>query len=214
MSDAAGKTRVPLAQAAAIAAEARARLAPACRRIEVAGSIRRRRAEVADVELVAVPETLSRGNDLLGDPLPGEISLLDDLCRRLLGEGVLEHRRDKNGRPAFGAKFKRLVYHGPAGTLPLDLFVVTPPAQWGAVFAIRTGPGDFSKRLVTSRLQYPGYGLMPGGMREHEGSLWDGGRPVPTPEEEDFFAALGLVRLPPEQRTDDAGPARRGGPGR
>ena len=36
-----GKRRVPLAFARAVAEEARARLAPACERLEIAGSIRR-----------------------------------------------------------------------------------------------------------------------------------------------------------------------------
>lgn len=103
---------------------------------------------------------------------------------------MLAHRRDKNGHPAFGAKLKRVRYRGRAGTLPLDLFAVTPPAQWGAIVTIRTGPGGFSRRLVTSRLYGGG---MPVGMREHEGALWAGGRLVETPEEEDFFHALGLA---------------------
>ena len=193
------KSRIPLAQAEPIAREALALLAPACHRIEIAGSIRRRRPDVADVELVAVPR-LEPILDLFGEQR-GERDALHALCRQLLLDGVLSHRPDKNGVQSFGSKSKRVVYHGQAGTLPLDLFAVTDGAQWGAIFTIRTGPWLFAKRLVTPRL-YGGY--MPMGMRESEGALWDGARLVETPEETDFFAALGVAWLPPERRTDDA----------
>lgn len=194
------EVRVPLARAERLAAEARTLLAPACRRIEVAGSIRRRRPDVGDIELVAVPVVESGQLDLFG-AATGTRDVLHELCERLLAAGVFAHRPDKHGHPAFGPKFKRLVFRGAADTLPLDLFVVTPPAQWGALFTIRTGPGAYSHRLVTPRLQGGG---MPAGMRLEGGALWDGGRLVETPEEADFFAALGLACPPPEQRTDGA----------
>jgi DNA polymerase/3'-5' exonuclease PolX len=193
------KRRVPLALAEAVAQEALEALASACLRIEVAGSIRRRRPDVADIELVAVPRTAPI-LDLLGEPR-GERDLLDELCRQLLHDGILTHRYDTAGHRAFGAKYKRVGYHGRAGALPLDLFVVTPPAQWGVLLAIRTGPGGYSKRLVTPRSYHGG---MPAGMQVFEGALWGRGGVVDTPEEEDFFRALGLVWLPPEQRTDAA----------
>ena len=191
-------SRIPLAQAEPIAREALALFAPACLRLEIAGSIRRRRPDVADVELVAVPR-LEPILDLFGEQR-GEQDTLHALCRQLLADGVLSHRPDKNGVQSFGPKSKRVVYHGRAGALPLDLFAVTDVAQWGAIFAIRTGPALFAKRLVTPRL-YGGY--MPMGMREWEGALWDGTRLVETPEETDFFTALGVAWLPPEQRTDE-----------
>ena len=34
---------------------------------------------------------------------------------------------------------------------PVDLFQVVGPAQWGVIYAIRTGPGDLNRLLVTSR---------------------------------------------------------------
>jgi DNA polymerase/3'-5' exonuclease PolX len=203
-----GKGRVPLALAEAIAEEVRALLAPACERLEVAGSIRRKRPDVGDVELVAVPKTAPALLDLFGTAV-GERDLLHERCERLLEAGTLAHRLGGDGKRAFGPRFKRLLYRGPAGTLPLDLFSVRAPAQWGAIFAIRTGPAGFTNRLVASRVRFPGWGLLPAGLREHEGALWDGGRLLETPEEDDFFAALGLEWLPPEQRTDDALPPRR-----
>jgi DNA polymerase/3'-5' exonuclease PolX len=201
------KTRVPLALAAAIAEEARVGLAPACVRLEIAGSIRRGRADVGDVELVAVPRLTAAQPDLFGQAA-GATDELHALATALLAVGVLAHRLDKHGRPAFGEQLKRVVFRGQAGELPLDLFAVTTPAQWGVIFTIRTGPGAFSTRLVTPR-RYGGG--MPEGYRVRAGALWDGARLVETPEEGDLFAALGLPWLPPEQRTDTVRPYRRDG---
>lgn len=47
--------RKPLAQARAVADLLVSYLAPACERIEIAGSIRREVPEVKDIELVAIP---------------------------------------------------------------------------------------------------------------------------------------------------------------
>ena len=140
-----GKRRVPLALARAVAEEARARLAPACDRLEIAGSIRRARPDVGDVELVAVPRVTPGRPDLFGTPM-GATDELHALATALLAQGFLAHRPDRNGRWAFGEKLKRVVFRGAAGELPLDLFAVTPPAQWGVIFTIRTGPGAFSTR--------------------------------------------------------------------
>ncbi len=49
-------TKMPLAQAKEIAAGIVAQLAPYCERIEVAGSIRRGKAEVHDIDIVAIPD--------------------------------------------------------------------------------------------------------------------------------------------------------------
>jgi len=47
--------RVPLADARVIAESLMAALGPGCERIEIAGSIRRGRPDVGDIELVAIP---------------------------------------------------------------------------------------------------------------------------------------------------------------
>lgn len=77
--------------------------------------------------------------------------------------------------------------------IPVDLFAVLPPAQWGAIFAIRTGPGDYSKRLVTI--------CQDRGLRCVDGRLVDAnGHTVPTPEEADFIASCGATWAEPEAR--------------
>ena len=59
-----GETRWPLRQAAALARSLVTFLEPYCDRIEVAGSVRRQKADVGDIELVLVPKLEQR-------PVPG-----------------------------------------------------------------------------------------------------------------------------------------------
>lgn len=60
-----------LAEAQAIAERVRAELAPFCVRCEIAGSIRRKRPEPRDLEIVCVPKTIPGGlfkNMAIRDP--------------------------------------------------------------------------------------------------------------------------------------------------
>lgn len=176
-------------------------LAPACERIEIAGSIRRGLPLVGDIELLAVPRFADYPSGLFGEM--ESVNELDLLCDRLHHEGVLRDRLDKNGHRAWGARFKRAVYH----LVPVDLFVVLPPAQWGVLFMIRTGPADFSRRLVTHT---DAGGLLPINMAVKDGVLWrvDASQAprfaplaaIDTPEEYDVFTAIGVPYMAPKDR--------------
>lgn len=191
MSD---ESRIPLARAEQVAAEVMALLSPYCDRLEIAGSIRRRRPDVGDIELLAVPKTTERVIDLFGDQVETE-NHLDDFMRAQLAEAFpgFRHRHDKNGYPAFGPRYKRLLYLG----YPLDLFSCLPPAQWGVLMAIRTGPAEFSRRLVTPRRRG---GMLPDGYSIRDGQLWRSDVAIHTPTEETLFGELGLDYIPPEER--------------
>ena len=60
------KTRVPLARAQVVAAEVVALLAPACERIEIAGSVRREKTDVGDIEIVCTPSVYHASQPVLG----------------------------------------------------------------------------------------------------------------------------------------------------
>lgn len=193
--------RISLIEGRRLAVEIVQLLRGACERIEVAGSLRRNSPDVGDIELVAIPKVIAGGTDLFGDPTE-PTDLLHDLALDLIGKGTFEPRLASDGKQAIGKRYKRLLFKG----FPLDLFAVNPPAQWGVIFTIRTGPADFSKRLVTG-VEFGGH--MPARRRVQEGALWESRGPfdsnphpimVPTPEEKDFFAALGLNWIEPEAR--------------
>src|SRR5438094_10621249 len=153
--------RVPLADARRLATEVVQLLKPACERIEIAGSIRRTQSDIGDIELLGIPRTESRQADLFGECLE-TIDLLAQRTDALLAEGVFTHRPDRNGRPSYGPRYKRLVYRG----LGLDLFT-TVPENWGIIFLIRTGPASFSQKLMTDRRRG---GWMPAHLRVQDGS--------------------------------------------
>lgn len=177
-----------LARATEIAQDLQARLSPVCHRVEIAGSIRRGKPEVKDVELVAIPKTEAL-LDLFGTPY-SQRSLLDPVLEDLISAGVLA----PGGRA--GEKHKRFEVGGQ--DIALDLFLVTPPAQWGVIFTIRTGPGDFSQWLVTPRAQG---GALPGGYQVQDGVLRAWGKVIETPEEEDVFRSLELPYISPAERS-------------
>ena len=81
--------------------------------------------------------------------------------------------------------------------MALDLFVVKPPATWGVIMLLRTGPADYSHRFVKLRMDG---GAMPFGWRVADGQLWRGSTPLSTPEEADVYAALDLPWIAPEER--------------
>ncbi len=179
-------------------------LGPACERIEIAGSLRRGVDKVGDIELVAVSK-LSEPVDLWGNDRE---PIIGDLVDVLAAGGELGYRLDARGMRRNGERYKALEYrphaeHVLRDPLPLDLFIVAPPAQWGVIMTIRTGPAVFSHRLVSHAslaLEDGSRGVLPLYMRVQDGVLWDNGRMVETPTEESFFAAIGHPWVSPEDR--------------
>jgi len=79
------------------------------------------------------------------------VNLLKGKCDELLTTGALEKRPDSQGRYCWSTGIKRAVFFRGKDYAPVDLFQVIEPVQWGVVYAIRTGPGDFNHLLVTNR---------------------------------------------------------------
>lgn len=178
----------------ALARQLQAALAPACERLEIAGSIRRGKADPKDIELVAIakvePVTVT---DMFGTPMVVTTeSLLEREILRLVvaGEWDYDAVLKKNG-----PRQKRLCHL--ASGVCCDLFI-TDAAGWGVIFTLRTGPWDFSKAMVTRARQL--------GLVVDERQLWrehrDGTRDlVPVASEQEFFERLGVPYLEPAART-------------
>ena len=181
--------RWPLAKAEHWAGLIVDQLRPFCHRIEIAGSIRRRRPDVGDVEIVLVPKVEQR-------PVPGQLGLLDDprVEQASLAWDCLDDLCSVGKLPDLlkGGDKYRCYPERPGFTPQLDVFAVPDPADWGAIFCVRTGPADFSRSMVIS-LRMAGY-LMDGG------KVWSHSRHVPTPEEGDFFLLAGRSWVDPEYR--------------
>lgn len=173
-------------------------LGPSCDRIEIAGSIRRGAPLVSDIEIVAMPRVGTvEGGDLWGTPV--EIDYLAETLYSLRASGALplrdveSHRKD--GSVEIGSRdgdsYKALVWQG----FPVDLFLVHDPDSWGLQLCIRTGPAEWSHRLVTDCQKYL--------RRVKDGYLYRSGKRWPCREERDFFEGIGQAWVEPGDRTAD-----------
>lgn len=173
-------------------------LKPGCARIEIGGSVRRGKADVHDIEIIAIP-LFNATFDLFGNVVSSE-SQLDAILREM--EALAALKRVKGGE-----KFKQFeigrweefAIQPPSQPFKLDLFLVTPPASWGVQYVIRTGPADFSHWMVTKKSLC---GALPDYCYVQDGSVWDeeNGKKIETSEEIDFFNLCGLKWIEPSQR--------------
>lgn len=180
--------KLPLADAERHAARLVGLLESACERIAVAGSIRRRKPEVGDIEVVAIP---LRVLDMFGEPSG---SMLDPRLERLVRDGELVPIKGGN-------HFKQFTV--PAAGCKLDLFLCNPDT-WGMIFTVRTGSAGFSHALVTPRDRYTSdgrRGMLPSYLRVKDARIWHGEAALATPEETDVFRTLGIEWIPPEERS-------------
>lgn len=193
------KTRIPLATARQVADKLVAQLAPFCERIEVAGSIRRQKPDVGDIELVAIPKVEQRETavqmSLFGGGLPMmvDVSLLDEALERMIAEKAITNDGPNH---AWGDRMKKFWLRlSGTNVAQVDLFITTPES-WGSIFTIRTGPWDFGKALMEHINRCGIYRQMDGALVNRAT-----GQVVPTLEERDYFTAIGVIWLPPERRT-------------
>jgi DNA polymerase/3'-5' exonuclease PolX len=175
----------------------------------VAGSLRRRLARVKDVEIVAVPQVesvqLPAEGLFAGDPaLPAateQIDLLHLRMTRLLADGVVEKRMDRNDTPRWGDTLKYLWFDDVA----IDLFC--PDAdRLGWILLLRTGPAAFSQQMVVERGKRtrdgrpglrPPHIVPQGGWLTERTSAYK----IKTPTEEVVFALFDLPYKEPWERT-------------
>lgn len=136
MSD---KQKVPRAAALAVAKELCDALKPVTEKLIVAGSLRRRKAEVGDVEIVYISKVEMQADpgDLLGHKVP--TNLVHTLLESLLLRGVLEKRLNVNGKAAWGYENK-LARHKASG-IGVDFFQADKD-NWFSLLVCRTGSAE------------------------------------------------------------------------
>jgi len=185
------KTRYPRADALAVAKELCDALKPVCERLIVAGSLRRRKPDVGDVEILFVPKVEERSADLFGAIVAH--SLADEALAAMLDAGTLARRLLAGDRTAWGAKNK-LATHAATG-MPVDLFATTEDSWWNYLVC-RTGPADSNTRIAT-RAKEAGYQWNPYGPGFTHLATGD---VSPMRSEREVFEFVGLPYLDPWDR--------------
>lgn len=177
-----------LAEAQALAERVVDMLKPACLKIEIAGSVRRRKPVVGDIEIVALP-IVEVQPDMFGAS-DTVASKLEYLIGELLENGnlVLDKVIRRNGE-----KYKRFREAG----IAIDLFIADP-GNYGNILAIRTGDSSFSKALVTGRRDG---GLMPTNLKQRDGYLWRGNERIDCSDEVTYFIRMDMGWIDPPMRT-------------
>jgi DNA polymerase/3'-5' exonuclease PolX len=165
-------------------------LQPACQEIAVAGSVRRQKAEVHDLEFVLMP---LRDMDMFGEP-QDSYSRLDATIAGAVRAGQLAWDQDVKRN---GPKMKRLILL--EQKLVVELYIADT-LNYGNLLTIRTGCWEFSRGMMTSRAKG---GAMPPDMRQVDGYLHHRGSVVACRTEREYFNAIGLSWYEPEKRTPE-----------
>lgn len=109
------------------------KLKPHCERIEIAGSVRRKKANPNDIEIVAIPK-------------PYDVNLFESGIATI----VNQWEKVKGELPC---KYTQRIL--PEG-IKLDLFFATVD-NWGLIYAIRTGSADYSRFVLATGWVKLGY---------------------------------------------------------
>lgn len=189
MSD---KRRYPASEAQSVADELIHWLEPDCEQLAIAGSLRRRKDLVGDVELLFIPKITKRPNpsDLFSWM---DVNLADEMIATLERAGILTRRKSVDGRETFGP-LNKLMLHKASG-IPVDLFTEPSAADWWRSLVIRTGPKELNIRLISTAAKR--------GVNVHAyrtGLTDPYGSTIACKSEEDFFNICGVKYLEPENR--------------
>jgi DNA polymerase/3'-5' exonuclease PolX len=167
-------------------------LAPVCARVEIAGSVRRRKEQVNDLELVCI------------ESHPGSV------MGKLYAYAETRYFQKKQFFVRAGKKYVRIndiqsedCRHGfrtSAGpgtaadiTVPIDIFITTPE-QWGYTLFIRTGSHEWNIAAMQRFHQLK--------LTAENCTICRGSTLLPTAEEMDIFTALGIGWVDPRHRID------------
>jgi len=187
-----------LQQAILIATTIKETLAPHCDVINIAGSIRRGKTNPKDIEIVCLPSTRPI-LDVFGEEAGRKRT--QDFVKAVEGLGVIE-----KGCPKEGRYLKIGLKQG----IALDLFI-PQPVDYYRQLAIRTGPSDYSHKVIATSWVKIGWCGTTDGLRKisdckkKQNGNWvvvnkDYRLPPAWRTEKEFFEWLGVEFLEPGLR--------------
>lgn len=149
-------------------------IADLCQKIEVAGSIRRKKPEVHDIDLVVIPRVRDH---------PFNVFTWDAIATRLKKE--LKMKLIRKGKKLMTLGFKDV-------DLPVDIYRATPET-WGVLLLIRTGSKEHNTMLCNKALRCEMK------LSAAQGVIKDN-KVIASRTEEEIFKALQMDYVPPEKR--------------
>jgi len=161
-------------------------------KIEIVGSVRRKKAEIGDVEVLFIPKY----DNIIpeGEFFETNTNLADLFLQEKLETWMLHKRLDIKGAQRWGEKLK-LAEFG-IDKIPLDLFACTQET-WICNYVMRTG-GKESNTQIAMAAQKKGWEWRSTGIGFIDAETKEIAF-IPKTERE-LFEAVGLPYLPPEER--------------
>lgn len=142
------ETKYPYKYAAKAADYIVALLKPHCVRIHIAGSIRRMKAEVKDIEIVCEPVKKTVAKGMFGDTdhvvVPEFIAAIDTITKEVVKGS------------ATGRLMQIMTNSELCPGIKLDLFMPRPEDYWRQ-FAIRTGSADYAQHIIAAAWKRKGW---------------------------------------------------------
>lgn len=183
---------IQLAHAQTIAQDLINLLNPFCDRIEVAGSVRRKKNIVKDIELVLIPKQKVTFEGLFDD----EKVITYPIDEFLWEDHRFDFRLNKDSKRMYGDKNKLLLFESKEyGQIAIDIFTADQ-SNFMMVKFIRTGGAENNKKIATTANQL---GM---NLRIYESCFVDKrGFKYQMNSEEQIYKFLGLPYLKPEDRS-------------
>ena len=176
-----GKKRFSLEIAALIGENLKSQLESSCDRVEIVGSIRRKKPEVGDIELLCIPKVNDFGLDLL-----------DRKLHEVIATDILDYRLNERGSRVYG-KSNKLLVHKESG-IPIDIFSTNADCWWVSM-VIRTGSAQ-NNIMLAETARRKGWKLLAygAGYQDEEGNM------IKCNSETEVFNLVGLQYMEPERR--------------
>ena len=127
-----------------------ASLQPFCHRITIAGSLRRNREQVSDIEILYIPRIGQRPakDDLFATPTA--TNLVNAELEDWLKAGLIKRRLKENGQTIWGNHIKLAVHV--ASKVPVDFFAATED-NWFSLLVCRTGSRLHNEKICNAAIK-------------------------------------------------------------
>jgi len=171
------KQKFPLHKILPLAKKLESKIREACVKCQIAGSIRREKSEVSDIELVVIPQRVQTG-------------LFGESSRSPKFTNIFRKWRPEKGDPIKG-KYLRLTWKTSLGEIPIDIFIADQ-GNFGNILWTRTGSTNYTIAAIKAAKEK--------GILFIDGRVEKGDKIQEIPDEQEFFSITNLPYVAPQNR--------------